>query len=34
MEEKAAHFLHKKTSRELLEQDLPRVIERMYPGRA
>ena len=34
MEEKAAHFLHKKTSRELLEQDLPRVIERMYPGPA
>ena len=31
LEEKAAHFFGNATSREFLEQDLPRVIARMYP---
>jgi AcrR family transcriptional regulator len=31
LEEKAAHFFRKATSREFLKKELPRVLERLYP---
>ena len=34
LEEKAAHFFGKATSREFLEHDLPKVLAQMYPDRA